>query len=378
MKKQLLILFTLISFNTFSQTPFWSDTFEDAGAPSIGSRTPSVQNFFPATAPYTRYFARVAPNNIALQSGTYSNFQGAKIWAAEDIDGALNGSNFGQLPNQTITWSNINIIGRTGISFRGLFACNNGPSTWENGNTGVGLPSDYMIVSYRINGGAWTDVVRVFATDGGQMTRETTGDEVGDGTPFVSYAFTELSGYIPGTGTTLDIRFSGHSNGTGTEEFAIDNFRLFEGTSLPVTFGTIAPVIKNETLTVNWQTLTETNNDHFIIEASTDGKVFKEIGTLASNTPDGSSDKSIQYTFTLQNTGTGLASVAVVGLLAGLLFFTKRNRKWMMLAACSLTVFISCSKSITDNEDHPLFIRIGQVDKDGSSTYSKVVAAVKE
>ncbi|MCH5720762.1 hypothetical protein [Niabella hibiscisoli] len=364
--------------NTFSQTPFWSDTFEDSGAPSIGSRTPSVQNFFPATPPYTRYFARVAPANIALQNGSYSNVQGARIWAAEDIDGALNGSNFGQLPNQTIIWSNINITGRTGISFRGLFACNNGPSTWENGNTGVGLPSDYMIVSYRINGGAWTDVVRVFATDGGQMTRETTGDEVGDGTPFASYTFTELSGYITGIGTTLDLRFSGHSNGTGTEEFAIDNFRLFEGISLPVTFGSIAPVIKNETLTVNWQTLTETNNDHFVIEASTDGTAFKQIGTLSSSAPKGYSDNAIQYSFVLRNAGTGMASMAAFGLLAGLLFLTKRNRKWLIFTAFGLIVFISCSKNISEHEDSPLFIRIGQVDKDGNRTYSKVIAAVKE
>src|SRR5690606_42025647 len=48
-----------------------------------------------------------------------------------------------------------------------------------------------------------------------------------DGPPLTSYLFTELSASITGTGTSLDLQFTCFANAAGTEELAIDNFRLF-------------------------------------------------------------------------------------------------------------------------------------------------------
>ncbi len=102
----------LLSNYVNAQTQFWSDNFEDAGAPSSGTRVPSVENFQPASAPYTKYFARVIPTDLNLQNGSYSNYENSKIWAAEDIDAAFNVDIFGQSSHQSFSWNNINISGK--------------------------------------------------------------------------------------------------------------------------------------------------------------------------------------------------------------------------------------------------------------------------
>ncbi|WP_169312041.1 T9SS type A sorting domain-containing protein [Fluviicola taffensis] len=227
---KLLTLITLLfaCFYGTAQTQFWSDNFEDAGAPSSGTRTPSVQNAWPGSPPYSRYFSRVSVSDLLLQNGTYSGFQGSKFWAGEDIDAALTGTNFGQSATQTISWNSINISGKSGLIFKGYFACDNVPNVWERGLNDPANPADYMIISYQIDGGAWVDGVRIFATATGQFAPETTGDSIGDGTILTSYAFTEFTANIVGTGTTLNLKFKCYANGGTTEELAIDDFRLFE------------------------------------------------------------------------------------------------------------------------------------------------------
>lgn len=382
-KLNLLFVFTLLSCWAMSQTPLWSDTFEDAGAPSSGLRTPSVQNLYPSSPPYTKYFARVAPSSLNLQNGIYSNFQGSKIWAGEDIDAAANGSNFSQSAQQTITWTGINITGKTNLKFKGLFACDNQANIWENGKSGQGNPADFMIVKYRINNGTWQDLIRLFGDDQGRMAPAllTSTDSVGTETPLPSYEFTEISANISGTGNTLDLQFICHSNGSSTEELAIDNFRVFDGASLPVTFGQVKSVIKNNELVIDWETLHEDNNDHFIIEASADGQLFKKIGTVKSTAHDGRSDMTIYYTFSVQSGNQSLALMIGLSGLMGLLFFAKRKRQWIAaVAAVGILGFISCNKNPVANPDNDnnVFIRIAQVDKDGSVSYSKVVTTVKE
>lgn len=290
------LLFALGSVS--AQTQFWSDTFEDNGAPSSGTRTPSVQNFYPATAPYTKYFCRTAPGNLSLynynnNNGVYTGFEGAKIWAGEDIDAAATGTNFSQDAAQSITWKSINISGKSGFSFKGLFACNNAANTWENGNS-TGNVADNMGVSYRIDEGAWKDLVRLYGTNGGQLALETTGDEVGDGTPLPSYQFTELGANITGTGTTLELRFSCYSNGSGNEELAIDNFRLFYATALPVSIKDIKVSKDNTQALLNWTTASELNNKSFIIYRSGEDKKFVKIGEVSGN---GTTATANSYTF---------------------------------------------------------------------------------
>ncbi|MCW3118293.1 MAG: gliding motility-related protein [Chitinophagaceae bacterium] len=297
----LAIIAMLFSCISYAQTQFWSDTFEDAGAPSSGTRTPSVQNSF--GSPASRYFFRtdaVPGVSVLLQNGAYSGMQGSKCWAAEDIDAALTGSNFGQTPNQDITWTSINIAGKVGLSFKGLFACDNtSPTNWEGASI---PPADFMIVEYRIDGGPWTSSVRFFSTSAlnGMLAQETTGDELafGEG-PALSKTFTEYTGTITGTGTTLDLRFRCSANGATVEELAIDNFRLFTSTTLPLTLVSFSGKATGNGVSLQWETEDEINTDGFDIERSTTSNNFTAVGTVPSK--PGSGD----YSYTDQQVEAG-------------------------------------------------------------------------
>ncbi|PKB17719.1 MBG domain-containing protein [Flavobacterium sp. 5] len=236
MKKNFTLTFALLLYFFYiegnAQTQFWSDTFEDSGAPSSSTRVPSVAEFS-CNSPATVYFFRTIPTGVALQNGTYSGFQGSKIWAAEDIDkGTSCTTNSTISPNQQITWSGINITGKTGLTFKGLFAADN-IGGWQG--QFFAPNQDFVSVEYRINGtGAWIKAIAFYAniaaTNAGStntLDLDTDGDLIGDGAA-LNYAFTEYSATIVGTGTTLDIRLNCSANGSTTQEIAIDNFRLFE------------------------------------------------------------------------------------------------------------------------------------------------------
>ncbi len=176
------ILCSLFSIQTTNaQTQFWSDNFEDVGAPSSGTRTPSL-TFAETTVPYTRYFMRTDLASIAFQNTAYAGIDGSKIWAGEDLDNR-GGVNNVVSANQNITWTGINISGKSGLSFKGLVAANNiGGSVWEG--TSFAASQDYLKVEYSIDGGAWVKGI-MFCSDNvlnGVLKVDTDGDLIGDGT----------------------------------------------------------------------------------------------------------------------------------------------------------------------------------------------------
>ncbi|MCO6173928.1 hypothetical protein NHF50_02610, partial [Flavobacterium sp. NRK F10] len=222
----ILIAMSLFSTSSYTQTQFWSDTFEDTGAPSSGSRTPSIAEFSCGGPPATAYFRRAGLADIDLQSGTYSNIEGSKFWAAEDIDKGPTCTNSSISANQQVTWSGIDISGKTNLSFKGLFADNDFNGGYQGSS--FGASQDFMAVEYRIDGGSWNRIIAIYAnstTSSSTFSVDTDGDLIGDGTA-LSYAFTELTANISGTGTTLDLRFNCFVNASTAQEIAIDNFRL--------------------------------------------------------------------------------------------------------------------------------------------------------
>ena len=199
--------------NGFAQTQFWSDNFEDVGAPSTGSRVPENNG-----GSGESYFLRTNGSGITVNSPTYSGYQGLKFWAGEDHDGYVTGQ-----PEQQIDWS-IDITGLTNLEFKGLFAANNGVA-WENI---LYAPStDYIIVEYKIDAGAYQTLLSFQGNNATskQLALDTDGDGLGDGTP-LNYTLSERSNTIVGTGATLYFRIRTSANAIG-EEWAIDNFRLF-------------------------------------------------------------------------------------------------------------------------------------------------------
>lgn len=153
--------------------------------------------------------------------------------------------------------------------------------------------------------------------------------------------------------------------------------------ALPVTFGSVDAVWIKGSLLVSWSTLRETNNNYFEIEASADGKTFTKIGELKSQAANGNSDTVLQYEF--NQPIAGITMGLGIGLLAlGGIGFGMRGRRKLLLSALLATGLAlgvaGCTKSDADAlaGGGDIFIRIAQVDKDGTKNYSGVVRAVNK
>lgn len=171
-------------------------------------------------------------------------------------------------------------------------------------------------------------------------------------------------------------------NDPGVQYAAIDNIIITSDiVPLPVTFGSVQASITNGTLKTNWETYGEKNNDHFDIEASTDGTNFKKIGTVKSKAIDGNSGSNLNYEFTYTVTGTTFAGITLMVLAFG---FSYKRRKTLSLLALALSLIVasySCSKNnneLVSSKQTKIFIRIAQLDKDGTKAYSKVVQAIQQ
>ena len=158
--------------------------------------------------------------------------------------------------------------------------------------------------------------------------------------------------------------------------------------SMPVTFGNVSALIKGKQLLVHWSTFAETNNDHFEIEASADGTTFTKIGEVISKAENGNSDTPLDYEFqaslsgsTMAKSGIGFALLALIGFA---LFGNNRKAK-SLFAGLMLTGIlmgaIGCQKQGAESLDGNginTYIRIKQVDKDGTASYSKIIKVVNK
>lgn len=154
---------------------------------------------------------------------------------------------------------------------------------------------------------------------------------------------------------------------------------------LPVTFGPVSAKTTTAGLQVSWQTFSEKNVDHFEIWASSDGKLFKQLGEVASRGLNGNSSDNLYYSFFLSATEwQGKMSTAYVTALFAacllLIVINRRNKRWVSgsLVLAIVISGLSCSKdqqSKTSPRAGQLFIKIEQVDKDGARSSSLVVKA---
>lgn len=146
---------------------------------------------------------------------------------------------------------------------------------------------------------------------------------------------------------------------------------------LPVTFASIEAFITEGILTVNWTVATETNNAWYLVETSSDGKNFEVASDrILSKAPDGNSALSMKYSFT--------KSYSLLPGMAALLFlvigFGRKSRKiaiYVAIAGCSL-LGLSCKelmKDIESSHGQKVYVRIVQVDQDGTRNYSRIVEA---
>ncbi len=156
---------------------------------------------------------------------------------------------------------------------------------------------------------------------------------------------------------------------------------------LPVVFDGLKATRKNGQLVVHWSTLTETNNAYFEVQGSLNGVNFSKLGIVSSKGNNGNSSQQLNYQF-ITNTHNALllSGFGILTLLGGALLLRLRNRKAILLPgiACMFLLALgssSCNKSVTvpdSTGDQQIFIRIAQVDKDGITSFSKVVNAVRQ
>jgi len=132
-----------------------------------------------------------------------------------DIDGEGGGS-----PN-TLSFTGINIAGKTNLSFSGLFA---------EDDEGAGHhwdASDYVHIDYQIDGSGYMPLLW-FENDGTTFNEEplqdTNFDGTGDGAA-LSFTFSSFSAAISGTGNLLDLRITIALN-SGDEDIAIDDLKV--------------------------------------------------------------------------------------------------------------------------------------------------------
>ncbi|GAB3424657.1 SdrD B-like domain-containing protein [Niabella aquatica] len=150
--------------------------------------------------------------------------------------------------------------------------------------------------------------------------------------------------------------------------------------ALPVVFGAIDATFSNGVLNVTWQSLTEENNSHYDIQVSENGVDFVTIGSVKSKTEDGNSSLPINYTFSKSVNEIALG-IAVLAMAGGLGFRRRKLASYVLLSMGLTAAIYSCTKEradLVDNKESKLFVRIAQVDKDGSKSYSQVIIAVKK
>lgn len=146
---------------------------------------------------------------------------------------------------------------------------------------------------------------------------------------------------------------------------------------LPVTFGPVNAEIINEQLRVSWNTISETNNKHFEIEISKNGEDFVTMAKVISKANKGNSSTPLQYEISI---GTATAG-ALLGLGALSLLFSVlpiKSRKAQIALTTGLLTIASygCYKndnSLAGIDGGKIYLRIAQVDTDGTTSYSKII-----
>ena len=164
-----------------------------------------------------------------------------------------------------------------------------------------------------------------------------------------------------------------------------NTFTLVGCMPLPVNFGSIQVSVHENILTIKWETLHEINNDHFDIEISNDGKIFEKAATIKSKYSEGNSSNVTEYL-----TQVDLEQNKVLFIVLPLFFllfsvFYRRkpafNIFFFSLLILTITGLSSCKKSATKDfleNGQKIFVRIAQVDKDGTTKFSRIIKVAKE
>lgn len=150
----------------------------------------------------------------------------------------------------------------------------------------------------------------------------------------------------------------------------------FTNTQLPVEFGSISAEKVGNQLKVSWQTLQEINVKEYVIEASADGQKWIAIGKLNSKAPNGHTDQTTSYEFSIDISGMTLAGLSLAFMLLMLPLFKSRLIKTALALAIIVVGIVACTKSDSigvQQGTKNLMVRLVQNDLNGGTNVSKVV-----
>ncbi len=202
-----------------------------------------------------------------------------------------------------------------------------------------------------------------------------------------------LTGWAASSGTNAGVNFSFQNNMLFASSdplngryrlindlgWTITGDEVFNGTcaqALPATFGPVSAQYINGGLRVNWQTLSERNVSHYVVQASLDGVGWMDIGSVSTLAENGNSDISLTYEFT--SSGLPLAALAVLGLF--FLPLCRRRSQVLLTLLIVAAGLAACSKTydkLPEENTLTVFVRIAQYDTDGSVRYSTIVKSVQ-
>lgn len=163
--------------------------------------------------------------------------------------------------------------------------------------------------------------------------------------------------------------------GNGSAGATVPTNHFFD--TLPVTLTDFSATLKNGILKATWKTQSETSNSHFIVQSSTDGNTWKDVATKNA-VPNATSGASYELETSIET--ISLAGFGLLGLL--LLPLNKKRYRIMALLLFASWFISSCAKENTDGvglfgnksqSNRNVYIRLAQVDLNGTTSYSKVI-----
>ncbi|WP_293298096.1 two-component regulator propeller domain-containing protein [Pedobacter sp. UBA4863] len=139
--------------------------------------------------------------------------------------------------------------------------------------------------------------------------------------------------------------------------------RFAPNTALPVTFSDLKATKVDDMINLSWKTSAETNNSHFMVSTSYDGKTFSKVKQVDARATPG----DYHVSFPIENT-----LYAGLGLL-GLLLIPRQRNKWMKMVMLLLGVcfLVACAKDKIEaetQEKEVVYVKLEQVDLDGTVT----------
>lgn len=146
---------------------------------------------------------------------------------------------------------------------------------------------------------------------------------------------------------------------------------------LPVNFGEVSASIKETSLTVKWQTTSETNCKSYTVAVSADGINWHNLGSVDSKADNGSSSTPLSYSFAFDVKGITFATVGIAVLF--LAFPRRRGYSALLCILAGIFVFAACTKNERTEilAEGKLFVRIAQHDIDNTTSYSKIIQATR-